>query len=153
MLATVYERQQKFDKAINLYSSLLAHNLFTALARNNLAYLLAEHQPTAENLARAQKLAGETLEDNPEEPSFLDTMGWVLCKQEKYVLAKTYLEKAAEHAPGQPAMLYHLAWCEAKLGETAAARATLQKALESKSKFMDRDAAQKLLDSLPAGGK
>jgi Tfp pilus assembly protein PilF len=153
VLATVYERQQKFDKAINLYSSLLAHNLFTPLAHNNLAYLLAEHQPTADNLARAQKLSAESLEDNPEEPSFLDTMGWVLCKQEKYALAKTYLEKASEHAPGQPAMLYHLGWCEAKLGNTAAARAALQKALDSKSKFVERDAAQKLLDSLPAGGK
>ena len=153
VLATVYERQQKFDQAINLYNSLLARNLFTALARNNLAYLMAEHQPTAENLARAQKLSSETLEENPEEASFLDTMGWILCKQEKYAQAKTYLEMAQEHAPGQPAMLYHLAWCEAKLGETAAARATLQKALDSKTKFMERDAAQKLLDSLPPGGK
>ena len=127
VLATVYERQQKFDKAINLYNSLLARNLFASLARNNLAYLMAEHQPTAENLARAQKLSSETLEENPEEPSFLDTMGWVLCKQEKYAQAKTYLEKAMEHAPDQPAMLYHLAWCEAKLGETAAARAALTK--------------------------
>jgi tetratricopeptide (TPR) repeat protein len=153
VLATVYERQQKIDKAINLYNSLLARNLFVALARNNLAYLLAEHQPTADNLARAQKLSSETLEENPEEASFLDTMGWVLGKQEKYAQAKTYLEKALEHAPNQPAMLYHLGWCEAKLGETAAARAALQKALESKARFMERDAAQKLLDSLPAGGK
>jgi Tfp pilus assembly protein PilF len=153
VLATVYERQQKIDRAINLYNGLLARNLFVALARNNLAYLLAEHQPTAENLARAQKLSSETLEDNPEEASFLDTMGWVLCKQEKYAQAKTYLEKAREHAPETPAILYHLAWCEAKLGETAAARVTLQKVLESKTKFVERDAAQKLLDSLPAGGK
>ena len=120
VLATVYERQQKVDQAINLYNSLLARNLFTSLARNNLAFLMAEHRPTADNLARAQKLSAETLEDNPEEPGFLDTMGWVLCKQEKYAQAKTYLEKASEHAPGQPAMLYHLAWCEAKLGDTAA---------------------------------
>ncbi|MBU4447445.1 MAG: tetratricopeptide repeat protein [Proteobacteria bacterium] len=153
VLATVYERQQKFDQAINLYNSLLARNLFTSLAKNNLAYLMAEHQPTADNLARAQKLSAETLEDNPEAPGFLDTMGWILCKQERYAQAKTYLEKASEHAPGQPAMLYHLAWCEAKLGDTAAARAALQKALDSKTKFMERDAAQKLLDSLPAGGK
>lgn len=153
VLATVYERQQKVDQAINLYNSLLAQNLFSSLARNNLAYLMAEHQPTANNLARAQKLSAETLEDNPEEPSFLDTMGWILCKQEKYAQAKTYLEKASAHAPGQPAMLYHLGWCEAKQGETAAARAALQKALDSKTKFMERDAAQKLLDSLPAGGK
>ena len=80
-------------------------------------------------------------------------MGWVLVKQEKYAQAKTYLEKAQESTPETPAILYHLAWCEAKLGETAAARATLQKALDSKTKFIERDAAQKLLDSLPAGGK
>ena len=126
VLATVYERQQKFDKAINLYNSLLARNLFTSLARNNLAYLMAEHQPTPENLARAQKLASETLEDHPEEPSFLDTMGWVLSKQGKYAEAKTFLEKAVENAPNQPALQYHLAWCEAKLGETAAARASFK---------------------------
>ena len=153
VLATVYEQQQKIDKAINLYNSLLARNLFASLARNNLAYLMAEHQPTAENLARAQKLSSETLEENPEEPSFLDTMGWVLSKQEKYAQAKTYLEKAVEHAPDQPAILYHLAWCEAKLGETAAARGALQKALDRKTKFKEWDAAQKLLDSLPAQGQ
>ena len=80
-------------------------------------------------------------------------MGWVLCKQEKYAQAKTYLEKAVGRAPNQPALLYHLAWCEAKLGETAAARAALQKALDRKTEFKERAEAQKLLDSLPAGGK
>jgi Tfp pilus assembly protein PilF len=146
-------RAASLTRLSNLYNSLLARNLFTALARNNLAYLMAEHQPTTENLARAEKLSSQTLEDYPEEPSFLDTMGWILCKQEKYTQAKTYLEQAVERAPNQPAILYHLAWCEAKLGETAAARAALQKALDSKTKFMERDAAQKLLDSLPAPGK
>ena len=80
-------------------------------------------------------------------------MGWVLCKQGNYVEAKTYLEKAMEKAHNQPSILYHLAWCEAKLGETAAARENLQKALDSKSKFPEREEAQKLLESLPAGGK
>ena len=153
VLATVYEQQKQFDQAIDLYNSLLARNLFPDLARNNLAYLLAEHRPTAENLDRARKLSSETLEENPDEPSFLDTMGWVLVKQEKYAKAKTFLEKALTRAPDQPAMLYHLGVCEAKLGETAAARANLQKALDSKARFMERDAAQKLLDSLPAAGK
>ena len=153
VLATVYEGQQQFDQAINLYNSLLARDLFPYLARNNLAYLLAEHRPAAENLARAQKLSSEALEENPEEPSFLDTMGWIKGKQGKYSQAKIFLEKALKHAPDQPAMLYHLGWCEAKLGETAAARGALQKALDSKTRFMERDAAQKLLDSLPPGGK
>ena len=153
VLATVYERQQKVDQAITLYNSLLARDLFSSLAKNNLAYLLAEYRPTAENLARAQKLSAETLEDNPEDPGFLDTMGWILCKQEKFAQGKTYLEKASVRAPDQPALLYHLAWCEAKLGDTAAARTALKKALDSKTTFMERDAAQKLLDSLAAGGQ
>jgi len=153
VLATVYEQQQKFDQAITLYNSLLARDLFTSLACNNLAYLMAEHQPTPENLARAQKLSSQTLEDHPEEPSFLDTMGWILGKQGNYAQAKPYLEKALELAPKQPAILYHLAWCEAKLGETATARTTVKKALASQTRFMERDAAQKLLDSLASEGK
>jgi tetratricopeptide (TPR) repeat protein len=152
VLATVYEQQQKFDQAINLYNSLLAQNLFADLTRNNLAYLMAEHQPTADNLVRAKKLSAETLEENPEDPTFLDTMGWITGKQGKYAQAKNFLEKALKRAPDQPAILYHLGWCEAKLGETGAARTALQKALDSKASFMERDAAQKLLDSLPPGG-
>lgn len=153
VLGSVYEHEHKYDKAIALYNSLLARNLFTPLARNNQAYLIAEHDATPENLARAQKLVSQNLEDYPEEPSFLDTMGWVLCKQGNFVEAKTYLEKALEKTPNQPSILYHLAWCEAKLGEVAAARENLQKALDSKSKFPEREESQKLMDSLPAGGK
>jgi tetratricopeptide (TPR) repeat protein len=153
VLAAVYEQQKKFDELINLYESLLARNLFTSLARNYLAFLLAEHRPTAENLARAEKLAGENLEVNPEETSFLDTLGWVLGKQGKYAQAQAYLEKALHNDPDNPGILYHLAWCKAKQGETVWPRLALQKALASKTKFMERDAARKLLDSLPPGGK
>jgi tetratricopeptide (TPR) repeat protein len=154
VLGTIYEQEHKYDKAINLYNSLLARNLFTPLASNNQAYLIAEYEPTPENLARAQKLISQALEDYPEEPSFLDTLGWVLCKQGNYVEAKTNLEKALEHARNnQPAILYHLSWCQAKLGEVAAARENLEKALDRKGKFPQREEAQKLLDSLPQKGK
>ena len=153
VLASVYEQQHKYDKAINLYNSLLARNLFTPLARNNQAYLIAEYEPTPDNLARAQKLISQTLEDYPEEPSFLDTLGWVQGKQGNYVEAKANLEKAVELTHNsQPAILYHLGWCQAKLGEVAAARENLEKALDSKSKFSQREDAQKLLDSLPKKG-
>jgi len=153
VLATVYEQGGQYEKAINLYNSLLARNVLTPLARNNQAYLIAEHDPTPENLARAQKLISQNLEDFPEDPSFLDTMGWVLCKQGNYVEAKPFLEKALEHAHTQPVILYHFGWCAAKLGEVAVARENLQKALDHKSAFAQREEAQKLLDSLPAGGK
>ena len=147
-LASLYERQQRFDQAIGLYNNLLERNLFPTMARNNLAYLLAERQPTPENLARAQKLSAEALEDNPEEPSFLDTQGWILCQQGNFARGKPFLEKAVAHSPEHPALLYHLGWCQAKLGETPAAREALQKALAAKGEFADRQAAEKLLQSL-----
>lgn len=148
VLAMLYEGQQKFDKAMDLYTNLISRDLFPLLARNNLAYLLAEHKPTPENLERAQKLASETLEEHPDDENFLDTMGWVLGKQGKYAKAKTYLEQAAGKSPDHPAILYHLGWCQAKLGDTKAARETLQKCLAVKMQFPDRVAAQKLLESL-----
>jgi tetratricopeptide (TPR) repeat protein len=151
VLASIYEKQHKFDQAIGLYNTLLERNLFTTLARNNLAYLLAEHQPTPENLARALKLSTETLEDNPEEPSFLDTQGWILCKQGNFAKGKSFLEKAVAQSPEQPALLYHLGWCESKLGETQAAREALQKALAAKGEFPERQEAENLLKSLSAG--
>ena len=47
LLATVCEKQQKVDQAINSYESLLARNLFTSAVRNNLAFLMAEPLPEA----------------------------------------------------------------------------------------------------------
>jgi tetratricopeptide (TPR) repeat protein len=153
ILAALYEHQQKFDKAIDLNNTLLSRDLFTTLARNNLAYLLADHHPTPENLEKALKLASESLEENPEEGSFLDTMGWVLGKQGNYDKAKTYLVQAVERSPGNPTILYHLGWCAAKSGETKTAREYLEKALAVKSGFPERTAAEELLRSLPAAGK
>jgi Tfp pilus assembly protein PilF len=136
-----------------LYQSLLDRNLFPTLARNNLAYLLAESQPTPENLERALNLASEALEDQPEDPNLLDTMGWVLCKQGNFAKAKTYLEQALEKAPDHPTLLYHQGWCLEKLGEPGKARELLAKAVAAKGEFPERAAADKLLKSLSAGGK
>jgi len=75
----------------------------------------------------------------------LDTKGWILCQQEDYRQAITYLEQAVENSPENPALKYHLAFCQAKLGEVAKAKETLEKLLETKANFSDRAAAETLL--------
>jgi tetratricopeptide (TPR) repeat protein len=152
-LAQIYEQQREGGKAIALYNRLLERPGAPAVIRNNLAYLLAEYQPTPENLARAQKMAGEILDDNPEDPRLLDTMGWIYCKEKKYSEAKKYLERAVEKAPKHPVLEYHLGFCAAQLGDTALARSSLEKALAFQGNFPEREEAQKLLQSLPASGK
>jgi Tfp pilus assembly protein PilF len=149
----IYEQQRQGDKAIAVYSRLLERQSAPAVIKNNLAYLLAEYQPTPENLARAQKLASEILDDNPEDPRLLDTMGWIYCKEKKYSEAKKYLEKAVEKSPKHPVLQFHLGFCAAQLGDTALARASLEKALAFQGNFPERQEAQKLLQGLPASGK
>ncbi len=152
-LAQLYERQRQGDKAIALYNRLLERRVAPMVVKNNLAYLLAEYQPTPENLARAQKIATETLDNSPEDPRLLDTLGWIYCRQKNYAEAKKYLEKAVDKFPKHPVLQYHLGFCVAKLGDTAAARTALEKALAAKDSFPEREAAEKLLQSLPASKK
>jgi len=150
ILSALYEQKKDYAKAKELYEMMLAKDRFPALAGINLAYLLAEHFSSPENLDRALKLAAASLDDNPDEPGFQDTMGWVLGKRGEYAKAKTYLEQATDRAPNNPTLAYHLGWCQANLGETAKAKETLQKALGLKPDFPERAEAQKLLDSLAA---
>jgi tetratricopeptide (TPR) repeat protein len=152
-LAQIYEHQRQGDKAIALYNHLLERPMSPAVIKNNLAYLLAEYQPTPENLARAQKMASEILDNNPEDPRLLDTLGWIYCKEKKYPEAKKYLERAVEKSPKHPVLQYHLGFCAAQLGDTVLARSSLEKALAFKGNFPEREEAQKLLQGLPASGK
>jgi tetratricopeptide (TPR) repeat protein len=78
-LAQLHERQQEGDKAIAIYNQLLERRVAPIVVKNNLAYLMAEHRPTPENLARAKELLTPILDDNPEDPRLLDTMGWIFC--------------------------------------------------------------------------
>jgi tetratricopeptide (TPR) repeat protein len=153
ILAMLYEQQQKFDKALNVYNALLARNLFPVIAHNNLSYLLADHFPTPENLDRALRLASETLEEFPDDPNLLDTVGWILCKQGNFAKGKIYLEQSVAQFPNHPTSLYHLGWCRAKLGETEMARESLKKALDLKTGFPERAATEQLLASLSSEKK
>jgi len=147
-LAQLYEREGQGEQAIEVYERLLARRVAEGMVKNNLAYLLAEHRPTPEQLARARKLAEEVLADNPTDPRLLDTLGWIHCQQQDFAGAKNLLEKAVAKAPEHPVLNYHLGYCLARLGEKEAARIALARALAAKGDFPQREAAQKLKDSL-----
>jgi tetratricopeptide (TPR) repeat protein len=152
-LAQLYERERQGDKAIALYDRLLQRPGAPVMVKNNLAYLLAEYQPTPANLERAQKIAQQNVDDNPGDARLLDTLGWIYCRQKNYAEAIKYLEQAVDKAPKHPVLQYHLGFCAAKLGDTGAARQALEKALAFKNDFPERQEAQELLKSLPEKGK
>ena len=143
--AMYYERLKDYNKAIEVYNQMIERNILTTLAKNNLAYLLATQMPSKENSQRALKLVSEALDEAPDDANILDTKGWILCQQEEYRQAITYLEQAVEQGPENLALKYHLAFCQAKLGEVEKAKETLEKLLENKVNFTDRAAAETLL--------
>lgn len=71
---------------------------------NNYAYYLSLRK---ENLEKALKFSGKTIEFDEENPTFLDTYGWVLYQMEKYTEAKYYLEKALKLSSDPSADILH----------------------------------------------
>jgi tetratricopeptide (TPR) repeat protein len=97
-LALVYEQVGRRPDAIAAYEKAIALNDDLSLAKNNLAYLLAE---SGGDLDRALELAQEAKEQLPDDANAADTLGWVLLKRGVPSAAIGYLEEAAERFPAE----------------------------------------------------
>lgn len=119
MLGEAYHQKESFtasDEAFEMAIDLDPDNVFTM---NNYSYYLSVRE---ENLERAAELSSKTNELQPGQPSFQDTYGWILYKQEKYDQAKEWLEKAIRSGGSQQAViLEHYGDVLFKLGQKESA--------------------------------
>jgi len=71
-------------------------------------------------LEEAEKMSKRSLELRPDEPSYLDTYGWILFKMGKYEKAKEYIERAvtANKGNGDGTLYEHLGDVYYKLNDT-----------------------------------
>ena len=95
-LAVVYEQSDRKPDAITAYEKAISLNNDLALAKNNLAYLIAE---TGGDLDRALELAQQAKEQLPDDGNASDTLGWVMLKRGVPSAAIGYLEEALERFP------------------------------------------------------
>jgi len=91
VVGSLYEMQQRPDDAIERYEEAIRLAPELAVAKNNLAYLLAEK---GANLDRALDLAQEAKAQLPDNPNAADTLGWVLLKKDVPSAAIDYLKEA-----------------------------------------------------------
>lgn len=147
-LASLYERQERFDEAIAVYNSALPQHAESESVANNLAMLLAAHRGDQVSLERAKQLV-EPLRASTN-PAVLDTVGWVDYKLGNYAAAVPSLELALKTVPTSPLLQYHLGMAHAKQGNTAQAKENLAKALASETKFHGREEAEAMLAQLEA---
>jgi tetratricopeptide (TPR) repeat protein len=152
-LATLYEEQKQYDKAIRHYEKAVGLNGDSAVAKNNLAYILAEH---GGNIDRALELAQSAKEQFPDNPSITDTLGWIYYKKNitgtAIELFKDAIAEAQKQNQDSPTLHYHLALAYKKAGDLANAKSSLAKALQMKPDFPEAAEARKELASLEKQG-
>ncbi|MCL4685325.1 tetratricopeptide repeat protein [Myxococcota bacterium] len=167
-LGTLYEAENRREDAITQYEEAIRIDSTLAVAKNNLAYLLAEQ---GDQLDRALELAQQAKAEMPDSPNAADTLGWVLLKKGIPEAAIGYLKEAEGSFPPDHGDLgwirYHLAMAYEASGQPEQARAVLEKAFagfeEQKATARARGFegeipdpswvkdARVLLDRLPAG--
>jgi putative PEP-CTERM system TPR-repeat lipoprotein len=143
LLAEVLQGTGNVDEALREYASILALDPRNVVALNNAAWYAYElGRPEALDYARrAADLA-------PDSAPALDTLGWILVREDRAADALPYLTKAAQLAPQTLEIRYHLAVAQAGVGQRDAARETLRALLAESGAFELRGAAQELLRTL-----
>jgi len=146
-LAPLLQRQGKWEEAIAEYDEVLHRTPGAELAANNLAMLLASFKKDPASLDRAKALT--TRFAVSENPSFLDTYGWVLYKRGETAASVPVLERVVAKVPNEPVARYHLGMAQSQLGSSIEARDNLTLAVNSGKKFSGLDEAKATLDKLP----
>ncbi|MDX2305064.1 MAG: tetratricopeptide repeat protein [Microscillaceae bacterium] len=93
ILGDAFNGLKQYAESDAAYETVLKNSPNHPQALNNYSYFLAMRQ---EKLSRAKELAERLNENYPDNPSFMDTYGWVLYKAKDYKKAEKYLEKAAQ---------------------------------------------------------
>lgn len=126
-LGLIYDSREDWERCDSVYERALELDSMSALINNNYAYSLSERD---EQLERALEMVKISIEAEPDNSSYLDTIGWVYYKLGDYEKAKEYLEKAIEVGGESAVMFEHLGDVIFKMGNTDVAMDYWQKAFE-----------------------
>ena len=127
LLAMLYEQQGKRKQALGQMQQVLKFNPDNPTALNYIAYSFAE---SGKRLADAETMVRHALELKINDPYMMDTLAWVLFKQQRLHEAKSLLESALQLGASEPTLHYHLAEVLLSEKNVAAAREHFTKALD-----------------------
>lgn len=124
-LGTLYYVTKRFDKAVTMYEKAVTFQPTSAEALNNYAYLLAEND---RDLDKAHDMALRATRLEPENASYIDTLGWIEFKRGNHREALRLLKKAVNIAPDVGEILAHAGRVNLELKEFDAAISFLNQA-------------------------
>jgi tetratricopeptide (TPR) repeat protein len=136
MLGAVYERQKQYDKAEEEFKKVLEVNPKNAQVLNYYGYMLADR---GVRLDMAHDLIQRAVDLEPLNGAYLDSLGWVYFKQNKFDEAESTLRKAVEREPHDPTIRSHLGDIYAKQGRMDLAAAEWEKSLNEWHRALPAD--------------
>ncbi|MCC7008759.1 MAG: tetratricopeptide repeat protein [Acidobacteria bacterium] len=142
-LAAGYEQHGEYDRAERAFRELIQLNGSHADALNYLGYMLAER---GRKLSEAVELVTRALAVDPDNPAFLDSLGWAHFRLGQYEKAREPLERAAAALPQSSVVQEHLGDLYLQLGRPADAAAAFERALAGDRDGIDAGAVTKKRD-------
>ena len=126
LLGAIYERQKFFDKAEEQFKRVLAVNPKNAPVLNYYGYMLGD---LGIRLDEAEALVQQALKEDPYNGAYLDSLGWIYFKGNKFSASETTLRKAVERERHDATIHSHLGDLYAKTGRSELAAAEWEKSL------------------------
>lgn len=125
-LAEILADEGKTDLALDYYQKLAKVDSTDAVIFNNWGYLLVDN---GKDLDKAKDLLNKALSMDPNNPIYLDSMGWLYFKLGDYKKAFDYINRAVSQGIDDPEVLEHMGDVCKKLGKYREAMTYWKKAL------------------------
>ena len=145
LLGTIFDMQKKYDLSEKHYRAALKVDPQFAPAANNLAYLLSSHDGDIDEAFKFARIAKEKL---PDDPSVMDTLGWIYYKKGLYGNAVQEISDSLQKMPDNPVIHYHLGAALFHKGDKKQAKRALEKALSFNAEFDGADDARQMLSEI-----
>jgi tetratricopeptide (TPR) repeat protein len=143
-LGAILDRQKKFAEAEAVFRQLISKEPQNAPALNYLGYMLAER---GERLDESVDYLKRALAIDPENGSYLDSIGWAYFKDGQLDLAFDHLKRAAEQLTTNSVVQDHYADVLFRMGRYDDAIAAWNKALAGDGDSIDRSDIDKKIRS------
>ena len=127
LLAEIHQLNNQHKAALAVYDKILLQNPSLLVALNNYVSIVADYETDPKVLndayTRAQQLKDAGV------PQFLDSMGWISYRVEKFDEAVKHLSEAVAKLPDNATFHYHLGKAYLANQDSVKAKASLEKAL------------------------
>lgn len=105
LLGYAYYKLNLIHKSIKNYRKAISIDPENSNALNALGYILSDYK---EDLKEAETLCRRALSINVDNPAYLDSLGWVCLKNNKYKASESFLNRALKLKPEDSVISNHL---------------------------------------------